>query len=194
MNTMVACSSSAATRSAITQAPAAEGPPKILSSAASRLAICGELIEHPPPIVPLHLHGKIAGVLHAPRCGRCQNELGAIRGHTGATLGAQIVRHDKRHAVAGHGNAGVAAGCLNEAISRTDFAARFGVANHGQHGPILYRAAGVVPFELAQDNHTALGRTGFGKALQAYERRIADRVIDGAKSGRVARSRHILER
>ena len=52
--------------------------------------------------------------------------------------------------------------------------------------PVLHRAGRVVAFELAQDDVAARVVVGAGQALQAHQRRAADRVFEGLVGGELA--------
>jgi hypothetical protein len=77
------------------------------------------------------------------------------------------------------GVAGVARGGLDQGVTRLDFAALFGPADHGQSRTILDRARRVVALELAQ-NHVATGcHVGSTQSLQSHQRCFADRIFNG---------------
>ena len=57
-------------------------------------------------------------------------------------------------------------------------AALLGAPDHADRRPVLHRAGRVVAFELAEDDVAALLVVGAGQALQAHQRRVADRVFD----------------
>src|SRR5690554_3560618 len=144
----------------------------------------GELVQHLALAFGLHACRQIASVFHATLAGGCQDQFGAIRGHGSATLDRQIIGHDQDHLVAadsrshGQGNAGIAAGGLDEGVPGFDLAALFRVADHGACGPVLDRSRGVVSLQLGQDDVASLLTDIAGNALQAYQWRSTDGVLD----------------
>jgi hypothetical protein len=69
--------------------------------------------------------------------------------------------------------------CSRIVLSFVSSPPRLGPREHEEGGPVLDRAAGVVPLELGEDPNTRVG----AKAPQRDERRVADGVpeVVGAK-------------
>jgi hypothetical protein len=140
----------------------------------------GELVEHGALLLAHHLLREVARRLHAAGLRR-EDQLGAERAHGLAPLGREVLGHDQHQAVAadrrrhGERDAGVARSGLDQGVAGLDRAARLGVADHGNGGPVLDRAGGVVALQLREDDVLVAAR----QALQPHQRRVADEVLDG---------------
>ncbi len=109
-------------------------------------------------------------------------DLGPIRVEDAFALGRDIRGHAERdgegksRAEHGVGDAGVAAGGVEEANAGAELLALEGVQDDGGGGAVLDGAAGVGPLRFAEDlNAGQLSR----EALQTHEGRIADAVEEG---------------
>ena len=146
-----------------------------------RVVGVGELVQHLALALRLHGLGQVARALHA-RLAAHQHDLGAEGLHGGAPFQAHVRGHDQHHAVAlhgrghGQGDAGIAAGGLDEGVAGADLAARLGVADHAQGRAVLDRTGRVVALQLDQDAVAG----GTGQALQAHQRGVADEVFQGS--------------
>ena len=144
-----------------------------------RIVTVGELVEHLATAIGLHLQGQVAGTFHAVD----QNQLGAVGGHRRLAFGGGVVRHDQHHLVTldrrrhGQGDAGVAAGGLDQHVAGLDVTAQLGATDHRQRRAILHRARRVIAFQL---NQQGIGSVA-GQALQANQRGVADAIGDGGE-------------
>ena len=98
--------------------------------------------------------------------------------------------HDEDHAIAldrrrhGKGDAGVAAGGLDQRVARLDGAALLGAGDHRQRRPVLDRTGRVVALHFAQDDVAVLLVDLARDAHQAHQRRTANQVFDCLVIGR----------
>ena len=128
--------------------------------------------------------GRVARQLHAAFLAG-EHQLRAKGAHGLAALYALVFRHHQYHLVAAHRrrhrqrNAGVAAGRFDQGIARLDLAARLGLCDHRQRGPVFHRARRIIAFQLGQ--YGVGGRTG--DALQLDQRRVADKIFEGMVHG-----------
>ena len=142
----------------------------------------GELVEDDPPAFVAHPVGGVDRRFHAAGL-RCQHDFRAKGVHDLAPLHAHMFRHHQHHFVAAHrrrhrqGDAGIAAGCLDQGVARFDLAARFRPPDHEQRRPILDRASRVVAFQF--DQHDVAGIAW--QSFQLNQRRIADKFLDALK-------------
>jgi hypothetical protein len=149
-----------------------------------RVVRVGELVEDLAPAFPLHPLGQVPGALHAGFPAH-QHQLGAVGLHGLAPLDGQVLGHDQHHAVAadggghGQGDAGVAAGGLDQGVAGPDLAPGLGLGDHGQGRPVLHRAGRIVALQLHQDHVGGFAR----KLLQTDQGSVADEVFDGFVHG-----------
>ncbi len=135
------------------------------------------LVEHHPVRV---LGGQLlgdpdGGVGAAGR--RRGDDLRAPHGEQFTPLGRGVLRHHAHDAVAlelgrhGEGDAGVAAGRLQDGAAGGEPAVLLGLFDHVQRGPVLDRARGVAVLQLRPDADVVGGR----QARQPDQGRVADR-------------------
>src|SRR5690606_3175172 len=114
-----------------------------------RVVRVGKLVQHPALATRLHRLGQVTGAFHALFLAH-PDQLGAVGAHGVLALLALVRRHDQLHAVAAHrrrhrqGDAGIAAGRLDQHVTGADIAARLRLDDHVQRRPVLDRAGGVV--------------------------------------------------
>ena len=107
-----------------------------------------------------------------------KDELDVISAQNGDPLLADVLRQVKLDAIAlgradhGVGDAGVAAGAVEDDLARAQVAFRFGAADDAISGAVLDAAARVLPLGFCQDAH--IGRQMLADAAEAKQRRIAD--------------------
>jgi hypothetical protein len=98
-------------------------------------------------------------------------------------LGAHVLGHDQHHAQPPHGrghgqgDAGVAAGGLDQGVAALDLAPLLGLHDHVQGRAVLDRARGVVALELGEDAVAGLP----GHALELHQRCVADEVLQASR-------------
>ena len=143
----------------------------------NRVIAVGELVEHLALAIRLHLQGQVAGFFHTTD----QNQLRAVGSHRRLAFGGGVVRHDQHHAVTldrrghGQGDAGIAAGGLDQHITGLDVAALLGAGDHRQRRTVLYRTSRIITFQLQQQGVAGVAR----QALQTHQRGVADAIGDG---------------
>ena len=76
----------------------------------------------------------------------------------------------------GVGDAGVAAGGVDDDLVAREHPAAFAVEDHRHRRAVLHAAAGVVPFRLGADAHA--GREVLPDAFERQQRRVADQIED----------------
>ena len=105
------------------------------------------------------------------------NHVRAIRAQNLLALGGNILRHAQHdgkslgRAQHGVGDAGVAAGGIEQGLTRAELAAESSFSNDVGSGAVFHRATGVVPFGLAQKCHGGQMRS---EPIKAQQRSIAD--------------------
>ena len=110
---------------------------------------------------------------------RRDDQLGAKSLQNFLALFARARRQAKFHAIAqrrgnhGVGDPGISAGRVQDGLARLQLPRPFRFANHFQRGPVLYRAARIEPFRLAEKFHIGIVRA---EALEAQKRRIANAI------------------
>src|SRR5258708_24085835 len=150
-----------------------------------RIVRIGELVEDQALSCFAHALGGVARELHAAFLRR-EDELRAEGGHRLPPLDRQVLGHHQHHAIAAHrgdhreGDAGVAAGRLDQSRTRADQPALLRSDDHRKRRAVLHRARRVVALELRQHHVGGLPRN----ALQAHERRIADELIESGVHAR----------
>ncbi len=138
------------------------------------IVLVGELVQYLAFSLALQLLSQVARAFHALLL-RHQHDLRAKGAHRRAPFRTHVLGHDQDHAVTADGgdhgqrDTGVAAGGLDECVTRLDLPAPFGAPDHAQRGPILYRTGGIVSFQLGQQNIGGPPR----QSLQAHQRRVA---------------------
>ena len=142
------------------------------------------------------LHVALGAVGALGRVG--QHQLGAVRQETLLALGAGVSREGELDAVAalgadhGVGDAGVAAGGVDQDLVLRQQPAPLAVQDHRHRRAVLDAAAGVVPLGLGKhlDAHA-----GLGHPAERQQRRVADQFENGPRLkpglGRVGRSTRI---
>ena len=122
-----------------------------------------KLIENSAFATALHLPRQINSHFHAA-CRRREDNFSTKGPHRGTALKAHIVGHNQRHPITHHrrrhseGDTRIAAGRLNQAITRTDFPASLGLLDHTQCRPILHGTCRVVAFQFSQDDVAGVAR------------------------------------
>src|SRR5690606_19960533 len=112
----------------------------------------------------------------------CEHELGAVGLEQVAPLNAHGVEHDQDHLVPfgrrgkGQGDAGVAAGGLDDDGVFVELALALGGFNHCKADTIFDAASGVEVLELAINLSARLVRD----AIETQQRCVADEVRDGS--------------
>jgi len=124
-------------------------------------------------------HGAIGAVLR-----RGQHDLRPVGAQNLDALRAGVFRQKELDGVAarraehGQGDAGVAAGALQDRLAGVEQAGGLGLADDIERGAILDAPAGVVPFRLGVDGDGL--RQAAGDPLQADQRGIADQLLQRA--------------
>ena len=115
-----------------------------------------ELIQHNPLTFSLHFQRHVTRQLHTAIFWR-EHQLGAIGFHALSAFYTLVFRHDQHHFIAAHRghhrqcDTGIAAGRLNQRITRLDITARFRTGNHGIGRPVFHRARRVIALQLQQN-------------------------------------------
>ena len=144
----------------------------------------GELVQHAAHALGLHPHGQVAGALHSLFLTDL-DQLGAVGGHRLLALIAHVRGHDEFQPVAldgrrhGQGDAGVAAGGLDQHIAGPELTAFLGALDHAERRTVLHRAGGIISLQLEQDGAVGVR----SHALQAHKGRVADTIFDGGVIG-----------
>ncbi|MNC89143.1 hypothetical protein D3C83_50430 [compost metagenome] len=92
----------------------------------------------------------------------------------------QVLRHDQNHAISHQRRAhrerdsGIAAGRLDERVAGLDIAALLRPLDHGERRPVLYRARGIVAFELGEQRVAG----ALPDPLESDQRRVADELLE----------------
>ena len=119
--------------------------------------------------------GARDGAFHAFGAGG-ENQVGAQSGQHAAAFDAHGLRHGEGELVAarggdiGQGDAGVAAGGLDDFDAGLEQAALFGIPDHGGADAALDGVGGVAAFDLGQDG----GLGALRDAVQSHQRGVAD--------------------
>ena len=143
----------------------------------ARVIGIGELIEHPSTAFALHLLSEVARAFHAFLL-RDVHDLRAEGLHHGTPLRTHVAGHDQGQWIPGgsrhhgQGDAGIATGRLDQAVTRLDLAPLGGTPDHAPCRPILDRPRRVVAFQL--DVEAIVADTV--ESGDANQRRVADEI------------------
>ena len=143
-----------------------------------RIIGIGELVKNDALALAAHALGDVARHLHATRS-RDQDQLCAERAHRLPALHGLVLWHHQDHAITTHRgrhcerDAGVAAGGLDQGVTRLDLPPRLGLHHHRQRGPVLDRTRRIIAFEFGE-NDVVTARVD---ALQAHKRGVTDIVF-----------------
>eukprot|EP00754_Rhynchopus_humris_P004778 Rhum_TRINITY_DN12402_c0_g1::Rhum_TRINITY_DN12402_c0_g1_i3::g.52149::m.52149 len=165
-----------------------------------RRAVVVRLDVVPVHVLVEHVHVLRVRVAHAVRhrdvrlvgvegrVVRRADDVGAEGRDDAALLLAHLHRHGHNHLEAAHGarqrhaNAGVARRGLDARVALLELALLLSLQHHAAADAVLHGATRVV--ELALRKHLALQAEVLRHAVQAHQRRVADKVEDGVRDAR----------